>query len=71
MGQSLLIEGARNLAANAEELAAFKKRFGHEPTPVVVAFDALAIYVHRDNPIEGLTLQPPPTRLPLPSKPAQ
>lgn len=43
--------------ANAEELAAFRKRYGHDPTAVVVAFDALAIYVHKDNPIEGLTMQ--------------
>ncbi|MHC4939306.1 MAG: PstS family phosphate ABC transporter substrate-binding protein [Planctomycetota bacterium] len=43
--------------ADANERAAFRKRHGHDPVAVVVAFDALAVYVHRDNPIRGLTLQ--------------
>ena len=35
----------------------FEKKFGYKPTPVSVAVDALAIFVHKDNPIECLTLQ--------------
>jgi len=57
-----LIEGRCDLAAlghlaDEESLAKFRGKFGYDPTPVVVAFDAIAIYVHRDNPIEQLTLQ--------------
>ena len=57
-----LISGRCELAAmsrraNEEEIARFKKRFGHAPTAVVVAFDAIGIYVHKDNPIKGLTVQ--------------
>ena len=35
----------------------FEKKFGYKPTPVSVAVDALAIFVHKDNPIQCLTLQ--------------
>ena len=38
------------------EIQVFEDRFGYKPTPVIVAIDALAVYVHKDNPIEGLTL---------------
>lgn len=39
-----------------KELESFEKRHGYKPTAVPVAIDALAVYVHKDNPIEGLTL---------------
>lgn len=39
------------------EILEFKKRHGYEPTEVPVATDALAIFVHRDNPITGLTFK--------------
>ena len=35
----------------------FEKKFGYKPTPVAVAVDALAVFVHKDNPIACLTLQ--------------
>lgn len=35
----------------------FEERFGYKPTAVPVAIDALAVYVHKDNPIDGLTLR--------------
>ena len=38
------------------ERAAFEARFGCPPTAVPVAIDAVAVFVHRDNPIAGLTL---------------
>jgi len=38
------------------EVAAFETRHGYKPTAVAVALDALAIYVHRDNPIQGMSL---------------
>ena len=39
-----------------KEVESFEKRFGYKPTPVAVAIDALAVFVHKDNPIEGLTI---------------
>lgn len=39
------------------ETDAFKDKFGYAPTVIPAAIDMLAIFVHRDNPIEGLSLQ--------------
>ncbi len=38
------------------EIDAFEKKFGYKPTQIPVALDMLAVYVHRDNPIQGLSL---------------
>lgn len=38
------------------EIEAFERKYGYKPTPIRVAIDALVIYVHKDNPIEGMTL---------------
>jgi phosphate transport system substrate-binding protein len=38
------------------ELDAFEKKYGYKPTAVRTSFDALAVYVHRDNPIKSLTM---------------
>lgn len=56
-----LTEGASNLGPMSrkmkdKELEAFEKRYGYKPTGIRVAIDALAVFVHKDNPIEGLTL---------------
>lgn len=37
-----------------KEIEAFEKRHNYKPTPVAVAIDALAVFVHKDNPLEGL-----------------
>jgi len=39
------------------EIDAFEKAFGYKPTPLPTSIDMLAVYVHKDNPIRGLTLQ--------------
>ena len=39
-----------------KELEAFRTQFGYAPTGVTVAFDALAIYVNRKNPIKTLSI---------------
>ncbi|HIG65198.1 MAG TPA: phosphate ABC transporter substrate-binding protein PstS family protein [Methyloprofundus sp.] len=39
-----------------KELDAFEKKYGYKPTAVPVAIDALAVYVNKDNPIEGMTI---------------
>lgn len=38
------------------EIQAFEARYGYKPTAVPVALDSLAVYVHQDNPVSGLTL---------------
>jgi phosphate transport system substrate-binding protein len=38
------------------EIQAFEKKYGYPPTQIHVAVDALAVYVHRDNPLGELTL---------------
>lgn len=40
-----------------EEKDAFEKQFGYKPTEVKTSIDMLAVYVHKDNPLEGLTMQ--------------
>jgi phosphate transport system substrate-binding protein len=39
-----------------EEEDAFEKKHGFKPMRISVALDCLAVYVHKDNPIKGLTL---------------
>ena len=38
------------------EVRRFTSQHGYEPTAIPVAVDAVAIYVHKDNPLPGLTL---------------
>jgi len=38
------------------ERGSFEQRHGYPPTAIPVAVDALAVFVHKDNPIEGLSL---------------
>lgn len=57
-----LTEGTSNLGPMSRkmkdvELQAFEQKYGYKPTAVPVAVDALAIFVHKDNPIKGLTMQ--------------
>jgi len=39
-----------------EEIDAFEKKFGYKPSELRVAIDALAVYVNKDNSLEGLSL---------------
>lgn len=48
--------GPMSREMTASEIDAFEKAFGYKPTMLRTALDALAVYVHKDNPIEGLTL---------------
>ena len=57
-----LTEGTSNFGPmsremKAEEIAAFESHYGYKPTAIAVAIDALAVYVHKDNPITGMTMQ--------------
>ncbi len=40
-----------------EEEEEFEKTFGYKPTRISVALDCLAVYVHKDNAIKGLSLE--------------
>jgi|694.fasta_scaffold00832_20 phosphate transport system substrate-binding protein len=40
-----------------KEIDDFEKAFGYKPTAVPSAIDALGVFVHKDNPIQSLTLQ--------------
>jgi phosphate transport system substrate-binding protein len=56
-----LTEGTSNLGPmsrkmKGKEIEAFESRHGYKPTAIPVAIDALAVYAHKDNPIEGLTI---------------
>ncbi len=39
-----------------KEIEAFEARYGYKPTAIPVAIDALAVYVHKDNPISGMSI---------------
>ncbi len=56
-----LTEGTANFGPMSrlmkdKEVEAFEKRFGYKPTAIPVAIDALAVFVHKDNPIKGLSV---------------
>jgi phosphate transport system substrate-binding protein len=56
-----LTESASNLGPMSrkmkdKELDAFENRHGYKPTAIPVAIDALAVYVNKKNPIQGLTI---------------
>ncbi|MCE2391907.1 MAG: phosphate ABC transporter substrate-binding protein [Proteobacteria bacterium] len=48
--------GPMSRAMKNREADEFEARFGYPPVPMRVAVDALAVYVHKDNPLERLTL---------------
>lgn len=48
--------GPMSRAPSAREQQAFEERHGYPLTVVGVAIDMLAVYVNRDNPIQGLSL---------------
>ena len=57
-----LIEGTSQLgpmsrAMKQTEIDKFEERFGYKPFQIGVALDALAVYVHKDNPVKGMSLQ--------------
>ena len=57
-----LIEGTAQLGPmsrpmKGEEIDTFEKKFGYKPLEIPVCIDALAVFVHKDNPIKGMTLE--------------
>lgn len=56
-----LVEGTSNFGPMSRpmrdsEQRAFEDRYGYAPTIVPVAIDMVAVYVNKDNPIEGLSI---------------
>ncbi len=56
-----LTEGTANFGPMSREMKdkefeAFETRHGYKPTAVRVAIDALAVYVHKDNPLKSITI---------------
>jgi len=49
--------GPMSREMKAQEIEAFERKHGYKPTRVGVALDSLAVYVHKDNPIEALSLE--------------
>ena len=61
-GIAALINGTVNIAncsreMKAEELERAKQNTGKEPMEFIVGYDALAVYVHKDNPLNKITIQ--------------
>lgn len=61
-GAEVLVSGKAQIAAMSrpmtnEEINQFTTRLGYPPSVVPVAVDALAVFVHKDNPLERITLQ--------------
>ncbi len=57
-----LTEGTSNLGPMSrkmkdKEIAAFEEKYGYKPTAVPVAIDALVVFAHKDNPIQGLSIE--------------
>jgi len=57
-----LTEGTSNLGPMSrkmkdKEIEAFEKKHGYKPTAIPVAIDALAVFVNKDNPIKGMSIE--------------
>jgi phosphate transport system substrate-binding protein len=52
--QVQVMASSRRLSGN--ELETFESRYGYRPMEIPISLEAVAVYVHRDNPITGLTL---------------
>jgi phosphate transport system substrate-binding protein len=49
--------GPMSRVMKSQEIDEFEAKYGYKPTALRAAIDMLAVYVHKDNPIEFLTLQ--------------
>src|SRR5688572_32881821 len=48
--------GPMSRAMRATEIDQFEKKYGYKPTQLRSSYDALAVYVNKDNPMEKATL---------------
>jgi phosphate transport system substrate-binding protein len=49
--------GPMSRALTATEISRFTQKYGYPPTTLIVAVDAIAVYVEKNNPLQSLTLQ--------------
>ena len=61
-GIAALINGTVDIAncsrqVKAEEMERAKQNTGKEPQELIVGYDALAVYVHKDNPLDEITIE--------------
>ncbi len=56
-GSALASILASSRELTADELKTFKSRYGHDPIVLPIAMDAVTIFVNRENPIQGLTME--------------
>ncbi|MCA9211138.1 MAG: substrate-binding domain-containing protein, partial [Planctomycetales bacterium] len=49
--------GPMSRQMKSKELDLFEESYGYKPVALPTSIDMLAVYVHKDNPIRGLTLQ--------------
>jgi phosphate transport system substrate-binding protein len=48
--------GPMSRAMKATEIDQFEQKYGYKPTQIRTSYDALAVWVNKDNPVEKLTL---------------
>lgn len=48
--------GPMSRAMRPTEIDQFERKYGYKPTQLRTSYDALAIYVNKDNPLDKLTL---------------
>jgi phosphate transport system substrate-binding protein len=48
--------GPMSRPMKGSEIDQFEKKYGYKPTPIRTSVDALAVFVHKDNPIKCLTM---------------
>jgi phosphate transport system substrate-binding protein len=48
--------GPMSRAMKPSEIDQFEKKFGYKPTQIRTSYDALAVYVSKDNPLDRITL---------------
>ena len=62
VGIASLIDGNCDMANTSrkikpDEAEAVEKKYGDKPREIVVGYDALAIFVHKDNPLDSISLE--------------
>ncbi len=49
--------GPMSRMMKTKEIEAFEQEYGYKPTAIKVAVDALAVFVHEDNPLKGINFE--------------
>ena len=49
--------GPMSRAMKSSEMDQFEKKFGYKATPLRTSLDSLAVFVHKDNPLAGMSLE--------------